>query len=263
MYLIGHAILTRDSGAFTEEEIFDGRLATLMLPDFVNCHDWAYTKAWRAEGEKMRLIQAHMLADWYVHFGAEYQQERVRRGWAYRSMRPATRRYWQFFAEAHALGLRDTAEPNDSVRGFAHTMLEYLVDLHLARSGTFDRYFDQCARELDKIDDETWLTAEVHALAVEGSDPDLHGVAARYKSRASRARSPEEIALLGLCSKFALALSWESVAYVRQFQETIYREVGADAVAALVDEVTHALADPSTFRWADAHYTLSVEPADQ
>src|SRR5688572_1506221 len=114
MYIIGHCFVTARSGRFSEEEIYDDGLLMLMLPDYVNCHDWAYSNAWRANGRDMQLVQAHMLGDWFIHFGDRWASDRRKVGWAYRSMRPACQTYKNFHKEAAALGLRHHYDQMDS-----------------------------------------------------------------------------------------------------------------------------------------------------
>lgn len=201
-----------------------------MLPDFADSHAFAYTHAWEREGDTdSRLIRSHIAGDWWIHFGDDLTQPARRRGWAYLRMGVIARRYEEFYALAHERGLVPTAVPNDSRRGWAHSMLEYSVDTYLARRGALDDAFDDIRRQLGSLQAHA---EEVRALLARQQVLPWRQEAWRgaldYSVRVALADSPEEIGLLGAAGKFGLDYSPASRALVREFQSQVVQDVGAE-----------------------------------
>ncbi|MEU4171804.1 hypothetical protein AB0F46_33600 [Streptomyces sp. NPDC026665] len=207
-----------------------------MLPDFADSHAFAYTHAWEKEGDTdSRLIRSHIAGDWWIHFGDDLTRPARRRGWAYLRMGVIARRYEEFYALAHERGLAPTAVPNDSRRGWAHSMLEYSVDTHLARSGTLDHAFDDVRRQLGRLQAHgEEIRAMLAGQQVLPWSQEVWRNALDYSARVALADSPEEIALLGAAGKFGLDYSRASRALVREFQSRILKDVGAEEYGTII-----------------------------
>src|SRR5215831_4445652 len=110
MYVVGHCVVTDRSGVWHTQEVYGEGILGLMFPDYVRCHDWGYGCCfepwWTESSVADRMIQAHLLGDYFVHFGRG-TRERRREGWAYRNMGVYARRYEQFFSRAAAAGIRE------------------------------------------------------------------------------------------------------------------------------------------------------------
>jgi hypothetical protein len=244
MYIVGHCHITRESRAFPEETIYGHGLPLLMFPDYVDCHHWAYERAWEADTEEMRLIQAHMVADWWVHFGPARMEPRKKIGWAYRRMRIATRMYKEFFGRAEAEGLRPPGEPADHSRGFAHSMLEYAIDTYLCRKGVFDPYFEDAKRAIQTLEDYPKVQSTIDRFRVACEIPDVPGEVLSYRTRADVSDEPEQFAFYAAARKFGLHVSRESADYVRGYQERILEQLDTDEVDRIIKMMADALAAP-------------------
>ncbi|WP_217548942.1 hypothetical protein [Streptomyces sp. GbtcB6] len=201
-----------------------------MVPDFADSHAFAYTRAWEKEGDTdSRLIRSHIAGDWWIHFGDNLTEPARRRGWAYLNMGVVARRYEEFYALAHERGLAPTPVPNDSRRGWAHSMLEYSVDTYIARRGTLDHGFDAIKQQLGSLQahgDEVQALLATQQVSPWSQEAWRH--ACEYSIRVALAESPEDIAVLGAAGKFGLDYSPESRALVREFQSHVVDSVGSD-----------------------------------
>jgi hypothetical protein len=264
MYLVGHVWMTELAGNFREEDIYDDGLLMLMLPDYAECHNWAFSEAWVARDNDMRLVQAHMLADWYVHFGDTWSADKKKIGWAYRSMRPASQVYKEFFGRATAIGLRDPERQQDSVRGFSHTMLEYAIDVHIARQGRVDDRFERMRTTLGQLEDAAHVEREIARLGVYPDHPQTpaSAFAANYLERARLARDPMEIAAYAGARKFGLRMCRESVDYVSAHLDRLLAVLDPKDLDDLTAAVARAIADPATFHYVDANFDLTTPPEE-
>ena len=244
MYIVGHCYITEQSRTFPEESIYDDGLPLLMLPDYVDCHHWAYERAWEADSEEMRLIQAHMIADWWVHFGPAHTEPRKKVGWAYRRMKIATRMYKEFFGHAAAEGLRSPGEPADHVRGFAHSMLEYAIDTYLCRKGVFDPHFESAQRAIRRIEDFPSVQSTIDRLRIVCEVPDLPAEVLSYHTRADLSVEPEQFAFYAAARKFGLHVAPESADFVRGYQERILKALDVDEVERIIRMMADCLAEP-------------------
>lgn len=231
MYVIGHAYLTEQvRGVDLEYSTGQGARA-LMLPDFADSHAFAYTHAWepRSTDADSRLIRSHIAGDWWIHFGDEVVAPARRRGWAYLRMGVVARQYETFFRQAFELGLRDDATPNDSRRGWAHSMLEYSVDTYLCQRGRMDAHFDSLRRELGNL---AGHHGEVRAMfeqqQVDRWSRRTWHHAMDYSLRVALAETPEDIAVIGALGKFDLDYSPEAREFLRGYQRQVVAAVGAD-----------------------------------
>src|SRR5438105_15956515 len=105
MDLIGHCTCAEMSGTFEERDIYGQRSVELLFLNYMHCHDWAYDDCWRPEAfgdlePIVRLIRAHMICDWVVHYGAEHTEAKKKKGWAYRRMMLAGRQRDEVFTKA-------------------------------------------------------------------------------------------------------------------------------------------------------------------
>ncbi|MGC5330423.1 hypothetical protein [Micromonospora sp. DT62] len=230
MYILGHLLLTRAMSSMDHDYAAEAGVRALMLPDFADTHAFAYTHAWEQDGDTdSRLIRSHIAGDWWIHFGDNLREPAQRRGWAYLKMGVIARRYEQFYAEAYVRGLTDTPEPNDSRRGWAHSMLEYSVDTHIAREGLLDDKFGAIREQLGALQ---MHGVEVRAMfANQQVLPWSQSVwthACDYSTRVALSESPEDFAVIGAAGKFGLDYSPEAREFVRSYQSAVVESVGAD-----------------------------------
>lgn len=228
MYVVGHCLSVVDSGMCQPHEMDEFGIIATMLPDILDNHAWAYGTCydWPASTQVTKFIHAHMVGDWFVHFGTNTQVQE-REGWAYERMAYFGDRYEAFFQGAGEAGIAYQSTSTDTRRGFAHTMSEYSIDLWLAKSGRFDRYFDASRNGLGALgreDDDGagsihWLRK---AIADEQMPTDLRKVAGQVESfrwRASTVKSPEEYVVYSIISKLDFKYNQDSLDYVRSALE--------------------------------------------
>lgn len=243
MYIIGHCETTAATGIFADDDVTGPGITALMLPDYARCHDWGYAQCFNPcpEERLAMLVRAHILGDWWVHFGDS--SEKVRRGWAYRRMGVFASRYDRFFSEATAAGLRAAGPPNDTVRGFSHTMMEYSIDTWLSEK------FDQ-ARFLRIKESVARLTNTNGGLSVEiGHLLTDFGLAIDHEQliqdandfvhRVAISESPHDFACWAGAKKFGLRPCLKARDYVRRFLEEANAEIDdgeySDVVARIVE----------------------------
>jgi hypothetical protein len=242
MYIVGHFIITERSGALAPERIYGDGAAALAFPDYVLCHDWGYERCFVSEplSPDGIMIRAHLLGDWYVHYG-EQTVERKKIGWAYRRMGVYARRYDEFFAGATRLGLRDNVPPKDSVRGFSHTMMEYTIDTFLAEQGEFNSQFDAVRGALKKLGGEEgigsgpWIDETIRREGVAVSTADMAADITSYSTRVSKSTRPSEFAYRAGIKKFGLRPCDESMRYVSRFIGDGLNEVPGDELSGIID----------------------------
>ena len=243
MYIVGHLVITEKSGVFAGDTLYgDGALA-LMLPDYARCHDWGYERCFKTKNFTLKqlLIGAHMLGDWYVHYGHPSDTP-SHSGWAYQRMRPYAGRYQRFFSEAAQLGLRDDVPPRDSIRGFGHTMMEYSVDTFLVRRGDFDGRFEIIRSVLgrlgatDSVGSKKWLYQTLEQDAIPTQPYVLNREIAIYRQRVLACRNAEEFAFRAGVYKFGLKPGDESVAFVKSFIDEGMQEIPAAEISDVVDQ---------------------------
>jgi hypothetical protein len=242
MYIVGHLVLTEKSRRFARETLYgDGALA-LMLPDYVRCHEWGYERCFKTTNFTLKglLIQAHMLGDWYVHYG-QASETPAKTGWAYQRMRPYACRYDRFYSEAARLGLRENVRPTDSVRGFGHTMMEYSIDTFLIRRGDFDNRFDTIRSTLgrlgldDGVGSQRWLSETLSRDGISAEPAALSHDVMTYRQRVLACKNAEEFAFRAGVYKFGLKPGNESVAFVKSFIDEGMQEIPEAEISETVE----------------------------
>ncbi|MDJ0643349.1 MAG: hypothetical protein QNJ15_11065 [Erythrobacter sp.] len=223
MYIVGHCLSVIDSGMCSSEQMDEFGVVATMLPDILDNHAWGYSTCfdWPGRSSITPFIHAHMVGDWFVHFGLD-KQVMEREGWAYQRMGYFADQYEDFFDGATSAQVAYQRTPTDTRRGFSHTMAEYSVDLWLAKTGRFDAYFETARKSLGALareDDDG--VGSIHWLrrvaANEGMPTDLRSVAGQvesFRARAAMAKSPEEFVVYSIISKLDFKLEKESVDYV-------------------------------------------------
>ena len=217
MYILGHWAATRASQAFEPGALTGDGMVALMLPDVARCHEWGYATCFDASGDadpSHRLMRAHMLGDWYVHYGSG--RERIRRGWAYRTMGVFARLYREFFETAEEAGMRPRGASRDSVRGFSHTMVEYSIDTWVADSLPEAAEGFAAAKEALADLPLPTLTATLDAAGADYPLDKLGEGARSFSRRVRAADRPQELAYRAGVKKFGLSGD-SAVAYVESF----------------------------------------------
>jgi hypothetical protein len=213
-----------------------------MLPDYVRCHDWGYDKCFEQNPVTPagRLIRSHMLADWFVHYGSEF--ERQKRGWAYRKMGVYAKTYEAFQAEAVRRKLREDIPMNDSRRGFSHTMIEYSIDTWLANRGLVDDRFaflKETYAQLGKSEGPGSLEAIARVIQQEGIDlvnEKMGQDVLSFGRRVEQSKSPVEFAYRAGVKKFGLDDTDDAVAFVGEFIEHGLKQIDDAEIEQFVDD---------------------------
>lgn len=210
MYIVGHCLSVVDSGTCGRDEMDAFGAVATMLPDILDNHAWGYAACfqWPAHTAVTRFVRAHMVGDWFVHFG-ENPSRQEREGWAYRQMNYYAELYTNFFALAHTLGCATSSAPTDTRRGFAHTMSEYAVDYRLSRLGRFDGFFHSVQAGLATLgceDDDRpgsihWLRDACDAERMPIVWKKVAGQIESFRDRASRAVAPEDFVVFSVIHK--------------------------------------------------------------
>lgn len=227
MYILGHWAATRASRAFDPSALTGDGMVALMLPDVARCHEWGYATCFDSGGDadpSLRLMRAHMLGDWYVHYGSG--REQIRRGWAYRTMGAFARLYWEFFETAEDAGMRPPGVPRDSVRGFSHTMVEYSIDTWVA--DTLPEAAEGFAAAKEALGDMP-LPGVAATLESAGADyprEKLEEGVESFGRRVRAANRPQEFAYRAGVKKFGLAGD-SAVTHMESFIRRGMREIPA------------------------------------
>ncbi len=242
MYIVGHLVITEKSGFFPAQKVYGEGAYPLLLPDYVRCHEWGYERCFRQRDftSDGMFIQAHIIADWYAHYG-EVSDQPQKRGWVYRQMGVYTHRFDRFFSEAARLGLREDKPPVDSKRGFAHTMMEYSIDTFLVRRGDFNR-FEQMRAVLGRLGlgdgagSKPWLDQTLKQSEIDVNDTDLERDVALYRQRVLDCKDAEEFAYRAGVYKFGLKSGDESVQFIKRFVEEGLEEIPAHEISNVVEQ---------------------------
>lgn len=240
MYIVGHCLSVIDSGTCSADDMDGfGGLAT-MLPDILDNHGWSYVNCfdWPGRSGSTRFILAHMLGDWFVHFGGNIKKAE-RKGWAYENMGHYESLFATFFQTAYERRLKDDPEPADTPRGFAHTFTEYSIDLWMADNGMFDPFFHSVQKGLSGIGrtsdagvgSKEWLykVAESERIPAKQVDRAKSQIAS-FSERAEASRDPGEFVVLSIINKFGLKNSQPSIDYVRECLNEGIKVLGEEAI---------------------------------
>jgi hypothetical protein len=244
MYIIGHFVTSRLSGQFTTDTLLGEDMAALFLPDFMRCHEWGYANCFRHDHDDViaALIRSHLLGDWWVHYGPG--REPKRRGWAYRRMGVFARYYDDFFSEARRRRLFDPAVAPDTVRGFAHTMMEYALDTHLAAAITPTELavIKDWLGRLGQLD-QRWSLPFMHdAIRTYGISGITHGLGsdvASFSRRVRAAGTAEELAYLAGVKKFGLRECTEGLGLVREVITAGLQDIPLSELDGIAGEVAN------------------------
>jgi hypothetical protein len=247
MYVLGHCVTAERTGLFSDAAIFGDGLYAVMMPDYLRCHDWGYDCCFdpSAPGREAALLRSHVLGDWFVHYGGD--RGRIKHGWAYRNMGGFARVYDEFFAVAEASGLRDASRPRDSRRGFAHSMVEYAIDIHLARTGEYDGHLADIVARLGALGRGTglgsrpWILATAAAIGAPIHAELLDRDVASFSGRIARSRDVGEFVLRAAIEKFGLHETDASIEHVRAYLDPGTDEIGAPAFDHVLAEATEFL----------------------
>lgn len=118
MYIAGHLYVVKQ--AFDRQiDIFE-----LMLADIFKTHDYsAITNRNQLLIESSPYLYLHLLGDYHIHFGNNFKE--LKSGWVYQKMGVALDTYKKMTELGYSV--------NDSKRGVCHSLVEYVIDIHLER----------------------------------------------------------------------------------------------------------------------------------
>ena len=244
MYIVGHCYVAEKSRVFPPHYPSAQGIGLLMLPDYVNCHDWGYEHYKELTGQDGMLVRAHLVTDWLVHFGTLDVRPRQRRGWAYRRMGLASTFYDEFFKLAFDRHLSNSPEPKDSMRGFSHSMIEYCIDSAICRRGWFDSRFGSAVTEaLQALNFQTVQKILEELSIVVSNENDLQTEIASYAARIIIARDPEDLVLLAAARKFGLQVTTESAQFVRGFISRLLEIISNEEIDHVCEECSIAVTE--------------------
>jgi hypothetical protein len=245
VFVFGHLVTIGDAGIFPAVDPLAGEeFAAFLLPDIVSCHDWAYDSIWdvRPGDLDSDCVRAHMIGDGFIHYGQGWRGARQRRGFAYRQMGLVSSGYESFFAQAEANSwLAETAVPRDSRRGWAHTLVEYSVDQHLADTRRLDRSFLALQAAGASLTSDR-LAQLLERLGAQVSKP-FTTQPSRYLGVIARAEAPDEFHLRGLAVKFGLREDAPVLDWLRRLLRKVIAGVGAEDLDGLIRRLTMVLED--------------------
>lgn len=239
MYIVGHCYISSLTGLFSDREIYGSGIFPLLLPDYVRCHDWGYGHCF-ALPAGLELVQAHLLGDWFVHYGGAQTERRKKSGWAYANMAFYANCYQTFFAESARLGLRSALTPTESVRGFAHSMCEYTIDTYLARKGVFRPFFADVKNRLSRLGcgfglgSLEWVRSYLAFWSIQSDSPDLVSDLASYRTRIAESEHEEEWAFRAGMRKFGLNQGKDSLCFMADYIDRGMARIGADEIEKVV-----------------------------
>jgi hypothetical protein len=257
VFVFGHLVTIADAGIFPALDPLGGEeFAAFLLPDIVSCHDWAYDCIWGLRpGDRVAdCVRAHMVGDGFIHYGDGWRGVRQRRGFAYRRMGLVSSRYESFFEQAEANGwLAEVTARRDSRRGWAHTLVEYSVDQHLADTRRLDDSF-VALRAAGAAVTSDGLGRLLEVLGAQVSKP-FPAQPSRYLGVITRAETPDEFHLRGLAAKFGLREDAPVLDWLRRLLRSVVAGVGTEELDGLIRRLTEVLedgggcADPVPRRW--------------
>lgn len=264
MDLVGHCVTAQRSGAVPESDIYGPRIVELMYLNYMHCHDWAYLRCWHPDdfgplAEVSRIIRAHMICDWLVHYGVIGSQVKKKCGWAYRRMMLAGSLRRQFFQEVLDSGLMrdpDCADVDSWTKkarlDFDHSMVEYAIDLRIApRYFTPDR-LTQIKAHLGRLCNPDgyggarWAFEMADRLGV-SSDRDRDFIRTslfHLGTDAIEVESADEFAVRTALRKYGLHLNPKSIAFVRGFLQRISDRIQDEELETVCAGISATIAQP-------------------
>jgi hypothetical protein len=245
VFVFGHLVTIADAGIFPALDPLAGEeFAAFLLPDIVSCHDWAYDSIWSVRpGDPVAdCVRVHMIGDGFIHYGEGWREARQRRGFAYRQMGLVSSGYESFFEQAEANGwLAETTVQRDSRRGWAHTLVEYSVDQHLADTRPLDDSFLALRAAGASLTPDR-LAPLLEVLGAQMSKP-FPAQPSRYLGVIARAQAPDEFHLRGLAVKFGLREDACVLDWLRRLLRSVIAGVGREELDGLIRRLTTVLED--------------------
>ena len=258
MDIIGHLAVIDAAGIVPADQLWSTDALSALFPNLAHCHEWAYEALWdahrRSDDHTARIIQAHMICDWVIHYGPAVNNARERIGWAYQEMGTAAVRLDAFMDEVVRRGwVRADPRGLDTrahlERDFAHTAVECALDVHLA-APVSARRIASLRRELARLADPEFFSGFVATtFAVTGGftrEPVavLERTAADYGRWSGLVREPWEFAAFTLCAKYGIDQNTEALTFVLDFIETVAVNLGESGRNRMFDEIAARITDP-------------------
>jgi hypothetical protein len=236
-----------------------------MFPNYAHCHDWAYGHCWEPErfgkltrtGERLR---AHIICDWVIHYGTKRTDVKEKTGWAFQRMNIAGKLVTEFFATAADEGMLDSELPDLAAwtekkrLDFAHSMVEYAVDLILAERTITPARFQGIKTGLAKLAENhgygscPWalnMFQELGVASERDSDFILKSIYLMARD-AVESTSPEEFAIRTAAHKYNFRIDPGTIKYVRGYLEQIAAELDLNEITALCDQIAGVISQPKS-----------------
>ncbi|MFS0752931.1 hypothetical protein [Oceanobacillus sp. 1P07AA] len=260
MDLIGHIKVIEDAGLSKGRLLNEEEILYAMFPNIAHCHEWAYQSLWNAHTDSnnnlIRILQGHMICDYVIHYGPDYEENTSRIGWAYKEMPRALEMLDLFVEESKIRGFlemdpRLTSDKDRFIRDFGHTAVECALDFSLAEdfSGT-DRLnnirsaFQKLGREergnkfIEKVFKNTsGYTKEPLEKLLTTVDS--------YSNWSEKVKSPEEFAAFTLIEKYGLVDSTESLNFCVSFLKDLSDKLNKTKIDSMLYEITERVYNPN------------------
>jgi hypothetical protein len=265
MDLVGHCAVAEFSGVLKEEEVYGPGIVELMFPNYMHCHDWAYSSCWEPEQygaltETVGRLRAHIICDWVIHYGTAQTHFKDKCGWVFQRMGLAEKVMDDFFEGALAGDHFEGAPPDLSAWGqkqrldFAHSFVEYAADLMMAEHTVTPKRFATIKQGLGRLADGDgygsfpWALNLFESLGTSserGRDFIVKSIHQMARD-AVESTSPEEFAIRTAAHKYAIRTTPESLRYVRGYLERIAGDLDWTEISALCRQIAGVITDPES-----------------
>lgn len=256
MFLIGHVYTAAQSSVFKGINLAEGEgVVEIMLPDILSSHDWSYENCWYMGNNNTKtLIQAHIIGDAVVHYGDKWDEQHIRKGWAYKNMHYIVKEYNNFYKYAKNEGYLIENNSRDSLRGWAHTLIEYSIDQYLTDTIDFSKAFFSIKKAFENIN-----LQKIKDIIIDNNMKPAKPFPQqplRYSSVIVNSMEPDEFHLRGLLEKFGLMQSNEAINWVRSFLRNIIQDIGIENMNEIISQLINVIKNPCNFGYPINYYKI-------
>jgi hypothetical protein len=265
MDLVGHCAVAELSGILKEEEVYGPGIVELMFPNYMHCHDWAYSSCWEPEKygaltQTVGRLRAHIVCDWVIHYGTAQTHFKDKCGWVFQRMNIAERVMDDFFAGALAGGHFEGKPPDLASWGqkqrldFAHSFVEYAADMMLAEHTITPARFKTIKDGLGRLahgegyGSSEWALKMFADLGTTSErSPEFIIKSIQQMARdAEESVTPEEFGVRTAAHKYAISTRPESLRYVRNYLEKIAGELDREEISTLCQGIAGVISNPES-----------------
>lgn len=259
MDLIGHLAVIEEAGLLRGDELWGKDALAAMFPNIAHCHQWAYESLWNAhqytDAPIARTIQAHMICDWVIHYGAYWTPVRERIGWAYKEMPKAVDQLDRFMDHVVKKGYarqdpRSLDERSHLERDFGHTAVECALDIRLAQKYTSQARLEAVCNQFTELGSQKNPDEFIRQVFAETGGHTLEPEAVLLRTVEDYARWSRivkrsyEFAAFTILSKFNIEETPESLQFVVEFLDALSRSFAEGDMRQMVDQIVERIANP-------------------